>query len=147
MRVVVTSTVLLSLLTSNDAFALVPNKRNFGGSVTPIAKHWGSISSLLLTNINNNVPASSKASSSGTSLSASTLHDVDSLAQTHVSPENLALLSERGRTALLRLIANDAEFGANKHVYCDWPEAGVDDEKLDVELRAWVKKQIKEHNE
>jgi len=39
------------------------------------------------------------------------------------------LLSERGHAALLHLIANDAGFGANKHVYCVWPEAGVDDEK------------------
>lgn len=39
------------------------------------------------------------------------------------------MLSERGHAALLHLIANDAGFGANKHVYCVWPEAGVDDEK------------------
>ena len=46
---------------------------------------------------------------------------------TVVSTENLAVLSERGREAILRLVENDTD-GAQKHVYGDWPDAGVDDE-------------------
>ena len=44
-----------------------------------------------------------------------------------VSSSNLALLSERGRNAILNLIENDSE-GAQRHVYGNWPEAGNDDE-------------------
>lgn len=44
-----------------------------------------------------------------------------------ISEENWNLLSDRGRTALRRLIQSDA-LGAQVHVYGDWPVAGVDDE-------------------
>ncbi len=43
-----------------------------------------------------------------------------------VSSSNLALLSDRGRKAILSLIESDVN-GAQRHVYADWPEAGVDD--------------------
>mmetsp|Transcript_5001 Transcript_5001/g.7584 ORF Transcript_5001/g.7584 Transcript_5001/m.7584 type:complete len:706 (+) Transcript_5001:201-2318(+) len=43
-----------------------------------------------------------------------------------VSTANLDLLSERGRTSIEKLIANDD--GSQAHVYSDWPEAGVQDE-------------------
>ena len=60
----------------------------------------------------------------GTSIAAST---TSSETTTLVSEDNLALLSERGREALLRFIANDPD-GSNAHVYRDWPAAGTDDE-------------------
>ena len=44
-----------------------------------------------------------------------------------MTPENLELLSERGRQAIVGLIENDAD-GFQKHVYGDWPEAGTEDE-------------------
>jgi hypothetical protein len=44
-----------------------------------------------------------------------------------ISAENLELLSERGRDAVLRLIEADTE-GHQRHVYCEWPVAGVEDE-------------------
>lgn len=47
-----------------------------------------------------------------------------------VSAENWSLLSERGKAALSRLILYDVSNGhAQKHVYGDWPERGVDDEE------------------
>jgi UDP-sugar pyrophosphorylase len=45
-----------------------------------------------------------------------------------VSAENLALLSERGRAAVLNLVRHDASEGAQRHVYGDWPPPGTDDE-------------------
>jgi hypothetical protein len=45
-----------------------------------------------------------------------------------VSTENLQLLSERGRKALLALIEHDSSTLAQTHVYGNWPEVGVDDE-------------------
>lgn len=45
-----------------------------------------------------------------------------------VSPENMALLSERGRLALQSLVQYDADTGAQAHVYGSWPEAGTDDD-------------------
>jgi hypothetical protein len=52
--------------------------------------------------------------------------DSPAASTTDVSSSNLALLSDRGRTAILRLIENDVD-GAQRHVYGDWPEAGIDD--------------------
>jgi UDP-sugar pyrophosphorylase len=46
---------------------------------------------------------------------------------TAISLENLELLSERGKNAILSLIQHDVD-GAQEHVYGDWPEAGVEDE-------------------
>lgn len=60
------------------------------------------------------------------SLSAASLSTNESTSV--VSEENLSLLSERGRAALENLIQHDAAEGAQRHVYADWPEAGVDDE-------------------
>mmetsp|Transcript_16396 Transcript_16396/g.34142 ORF Transcript_16396/g.34142 Transcript_16396/m.34142 type:complete len:727 (+) Transcript_16396:144-2324(+) len=47
-----------------------------------------------------------------------------------ISQENWDLLSDRGKAALSRLILYDMTSGHNgqRHVYGDWPEAGVDDE-------------------
>mmetsp|Transcript_17097 Transcript_17097/g.39069 ORF Transcript_17097/g.39069 Transcript_17097/m.39069 type:complete len:705 (-) Transcript_17097:118-2232(-) len=44
-----------------------------------------------------------------------------------VTSENLELLSERGRKAILALIEHDVD-GFQEHVYGDWPEAGSEDE-------------------
>ncbi len=44
-----------------------------------------------------------------------------------ISPENLELLSERGRAAIVGLMENDVD-GFQDHVYGNWPEAGVQDE-------------------
>mmetsp|Transcript_5575 Transcript_5575/g.16044 ORF Transcript_5575/g.16044 Transcript_5575/m.16044 type:complete len:706 (-) Transcript_5575:441-2558(-) len=44
-----------------------------------------------------------------------------------VTEENLELLSDRGRRAILTLVEHDAD-GFQKHVYADWPEAGTDDD-------------------
>lgn len=43
-----------------------------------------------------------------------------------ISTANLELLSEKGRSCLTQLIEQDD--GSQKHVYCDWPEPGTDDE-------------------
>jgi len=63
------------------------------------------------------------ASTSSSSSSASTAS-----ASTAVSEDNLALLSDRGRAAIERLVQHDAEDGAQRHVYGDWPLPGTDDE-------------------
>lgn len=53
--------------------------------------------------------------------------DTPPTATMDVSASNLELLSERGRKAVVGLIESDVN-GAQRHVYADWPEAGVDDE-------------------
>jgi len=55
----------------------------------------------------------------GTSLRSSAVEEA-------ISSANLELLSEKGRSCLLELIAQDD--GSQKHVYSDWPEPGTDDE-------------------
>jgi UDP-sugar pyrophosphorylase len=70
----------------------------------------------------NSALAASTIDNSSSSETSAALIDVNV-----VSLENVALLSERGREALQRLISNDVD-GANTHVYADWPEAGTDDE-------------------
>ena len=45
-----------------------------------------------------------------------------------VSPENLALLSDRGRSALQNLVQYDADRHDQLHVYGNWPPQGVDDD-------------------
>ena len=44
-----------------------------------------------------------------------------------ISSENLELLSERGKNAILSLIEHDVD-GDQAHVYGDWPDAGAEDE-------------------
>jgi hypothetical protein len=60
-------------------------------------------------------------SSSSTQLSAS----VES--QIFVTSENLAILSDRGRQAVLNLIENDTN-EYQKHVYSNWPPVGTQDD-------------------
>lgn len=60
-------------------------------------------------------------SSSSSKLSASVESPVA------VSSENLAILSERGRNAIVDLIENDVD-GSQKHVYGDWPAVGTQDD-------------------
>jgi hypothetical protein len=62
--------------------------------------------------------------SSASKLSASV---ESALKATVVSPENLDLLSERGRKTILSLVENDVN-GSQSHVYGDWPEAGTQDQ-------------------
>lgn len=45
-----------------------------------------------------------------------------------VSMENLAILSEKGRAALVKLIESDAHDQVQTHIYADWPEVGVEDD-------------------
>ncbi|KAL3907296.1 MAG: hypothetical protein SGARI_003602, partial [Bacillariaceae sp.] len=59
--------------------------------------------------------------SSSTSLFASTT------TAAVVSDANLQVLSERGRSAVQKLVESDPD-GYQAHVYGDWPEAGTDDE-------------------
>lgn len=65
--------------------------------------------------------ASTSSSSSITQLSAS----VES--QIFVTSENLAILSDRGRQAVLNLIENDTN-EYQKHVYSNWPPVGTQDD-------------------
>ena len=46
----------------------------------------------------------------------------------YISEGNWALLSARGKQALVNLINGDDGVNAQEHVYKDWPEAGVEDE-------------------
>jgi hypothetical protein len=74
---------------------------------------------------NNRIPfvlARGGSSSSETQLSASSVE-----IPTAITSENLAVLSERGRQALIRLMENDQE-GYQAHVYSNWPEAGSQDD-------------------
>jgi hypothetical protein len=48
-------------------------------------------------------------------------------AESVVSPENLEILSERGRTSIENLMAHDVD-SAQRHVYAGWPPAGTDDD-------------------
>ena len=50
------------------------------------------------------------------------------VSDTAVSSENLAVLSDRGRSALQRLMEHDTD-GAQAHVYGGWPVAGTEDDK------------------
>ena len=59
--------------------------------------------------------------------SKSQLSAVESLSQSMVSTENLDLLPERGRAAVLSLIESDVN-SSQCHVYGGWPEAGTQDE-------------------
>lgn len=49
------------------------------------------------------------------------------VASTLVSPENLAVLSDRGRQVIQDLIDYDVDM-AQSHVLGEWPPAGVEDE-------------------
>lgn len=67
-----------------------------------------------------------------TSLSASVTQPTneikESQAKSFVSDDNLALLSARGKSALLSLIEGDKD-RTQTHVYAEWPPAGEEDEK------------------
>ena len=63
----------------------------------------------------------------GGSDSRSKLSAVQSPSQSMISTENLELLSERGRAAVMRLIENDID-ASQRHVYGGWPEPGTQDE-------------------
>mmetsp|Transcript_28099 Transcript_28099/g.59325 ORF Transcript_28099/g.59325 Transcript_28099/m.59325 type:complete len:714 (-) Transcript_28099:469-2610(-) len=80
----------------------------------------------------------SSSSSSSTSTCLSSTATTHSSVGSDVGPalevitqDNWDLLSDRGRAALSRLILYDFSSGhdGQKHVYADWPEAGVEDEE------------------
>ena len=62
----------------------------------------------------------------GTKLNSAVESDASSI-KSVISEENLELLSDRGRNAIVSLMENDVD-GFQEHVYANWPEAGVDDE-------------------
>jgi len=75
--------------------------------------------------------ASNAPSSSSSSLASTASIESDAgPALEVISQSNWDLLSDRGRAALTRLISYDVSSGhdGQRHVYGDWPEAGVDDE-------------------
>ena len=74
---------------------------------------------------NNNSFASTntKLKSSGSSSSS----DAATCINAAISSENLELLSDRGKNAILSLIEHDVD-GAQAHVYGDWPDAGAEDD-------------------
>lgn len=76
------------------------------------------------------MPFSPRGGSSGSKQSfefSASVESTETTQQQVVSAENLNILSEQGREAVLRLVQNDPD-GHQKHVYGDWPEAGVEDE-------------------
>ena len=80
------------------------------------------------------------SSSSLTATSTSVEADVGPALEV-ISQSNWDLLSDRGKAALSRLILYDLTSGhhGQKHVYGDWPEAGVEDEgkKMLAEQVRW----------
>lgn len=67
--------------------------------------------------------ATTTSSTTTTRMSASSAAAVEE----EVTSENLELLSERGKNAILSLIESDVD-GIQRHVYGDWPESGIEDE-------------------
>jgi len=64
---------------------------------------------------------------SSLSLTSSSVETSTTSSTMFVTPENLSLLSERGRQAVTRLMENDKD-GYQAHVYSNWPEAGSHDD-------------------
>jgi len=74
------------------------------------------------------ISGGSSSSTLGTELHSSVESgDPTTCLEATVTADNLDLLSERGRNAILGLIKHDID-GAQAHVYANWPEAGVEDE-------------------
>ena len=75
-------------------------------------------------------PTSSSSCLASTSAAASstTGEDVSALVLKYISMENWSLLSSRGKNALQNLMENDEGYGAQEHVYANWPEVGVEDD-------------------
>jgi len=70
--------------------------------------------------------------------SASTFDSYSDIVASYINKENWVILSPRGKVALANLIESDVGIGAQRHVYADWPVAGVDDEnkrKLTEQVR------------
>lgn len=76
-----------------------------------------------------------RGGSQDSSLAASTSveSDIDPSLEV-IAQDNWDLLSDRGKAALSRLILYDLSSGhhGQKHIYGDWPEAGVEDEEKKV---------------
>ena len=70
-----------------------------------------------------------RASSTGLASTTSTEEiEATSAAEKVISQANWDLLSDRSRTALMKLIQYDLDHQHQTHVYENWPEAGVEDE-------------------
>mmetsp|Transcript_17032 Transcript_17032/g.40134 ORF Transcript_17032/g.40134 Transcript_17032/m.40134 type:complete len:712 (+) Transcript_17032:92-2227(+) len=127
MRLVLASIWLLYTASSASSFATMGSSHHWGASdvhVSPAMRKFSTPSFLVRGGNNHNNAAPSTASS----LKASVDAETTSTAASPLSPENLSLLSVRGRKAVEDLIAFDGANGAQAHVYGDWPAAGTEDE-------------------
>mmetsp|Transcript_7725 Transcript_7725/g.7297 ORF Transcript_7725/g.7297 Transcript_7725/m.7297 type:complete len:726 (-) Transcript_7725:264-2441(-) len=70
----------------------------------------------------------SSSSLAATPIRSDTTASIPTTVAKFVSEENWALLTSEGQSALTNLIESDAKFLAQKHVYGDWPEMGIEDE-------------------
>ncbi|KAG7353957.1 UDP-sugar pyrophosphorylase [Nitzschia inconspicua] len=113
------------LLTAILALVLLETSVSSFGTRAPSRLHMSQSSRRNFSS--NGVTFMSRGGSSQSSKLSASIEATATVKQHFVSLDNLKLLSERGRNAILRLIENDAE-GYQKHVYGDWPEAGVEDE-------------------
>ena len=129
-------TALVSLFCVNEHYACAFGHPN---SVTNHSRSVGSTgnegrhSTAFLTPraTQNSLQARGGGGSSSHASTASSTEETTCLSESvaaFISEQNWALLSSEGQAALASLIESDAEFLAQKHVYADWPEAGVDDE-------------------
>ena len=116
--VTVLTAVLGLVLTPPVAWAFVSASpsRPFSG--------WGQ--SVVFSKTKHNHLATPKATSSSPATDATILPSTT--APEAITPDNWALLSERGRAALLNLMKHDATRQAQTHVYGNWPDAGTDDD-------------------
>ena len=111
---------------------LVPHYHSRSSNVIALASGF-SISSSFITRGGadhelNTAIISSSSLQSTTTTATTTSDEIDALQV--ISQDNWELLSERGAAALRRLILHDVVGGgAQRHVYGDWPERGVEDEE------------------
>ena len=99
------------------AFVAASPSRPFSG--------WGQ--SVVSSKTKHNHLATPKATSSSPATDATILPSTTTAPEA-ITPDNWALLSERGRAALLNLMKHDATRQAQTHVYGNWPDAGTDDD-------------------
>lgn len=105
----------------NDSASSLASNSNFNSNARSTQRFSSSTSSLTFIRRGGGGQSCSFTKSQ---LSAS----VDSPSQVMaVSSENLDVLSDRGREAIINLIENNKD-GSQSHVYSDWPEAGVQDD-------------------
>jgi len=118
----VNSNAFGSLATSNVSFF---GDNVISGTFIPAPKRL--ITSSILSMSRGGAADESSLSASAVDEDISTTNRPASV-EKHISTDNWALLSEKGRIAIQKLIESDEEVGAQEHVYGGWPEAGVEDE-------------------